>query len=144
MLSPAAVGAGVVARPYLAESKKHMSIENSDVERISPALDEVESGDRCCSIGDNGKWGGNNAYPYPYPGRCCNDCNQAMVIPARARGLKPVTKVRDPGIFVHADGMISLTRKIARALHDEGVIELLGNGTYRLTKLGEIIAPELG
>lgn len=32
--------------------------------------------------------GGNNAAPVVYGGRCCNECNNAVVIPARIRRMQ--------------------------------------------------------
>lgn len=42
----------------------------------------------CCFCGRRFKDSGNSPEPVQSEGRCCNDCNAAIVIPARIKGLK--------------------------------------------------------
>lgn len=38
---------------------------------------------KCCLCGKNIEGFGNNPYPLKNEGKCCDDCNWSLVIPAR-------------------------------------------------------------
>lgn len=42
---------------------------------------------KCCICGKEFEGYGNNPYPVKYGGRCCDECNTKIVIPARMSGL---------------------------------------------------------
>lgn len=41
----------------------------------------------CCICGNKIKGYGNNPYPVNNNGRCCDDCNWAVVLPARLKAF---------------------------------------------------------
>lgn len=50
---------------------------------------------QCCICGKPLKAHGHNPYPMEHSGRCCDECNIAVVLPARALLLKRINDISE-------------------------------------------------
>lgn len=101
----------------------------NDFKIDSKANEAMEKGGKCVICGKEIKGYGNNPAPVEDSGRCCDDCNKRVVIPAR---IKSITKKRANEEFKKSSGAVEATedpqvlprfenkkKKVSESLGDE-------------------------
>lgn len=69
-------------------SEDDQKIMKETLEHLDIKLDEAVEGEKCCICGEPLNGHGNNPAPVKDEGKCCDKCNNEVVIPARLNTLK--------------------------------------------------------